>query len=331
MRVARQVTGALANAVAVPPAKAADLVVIDGMPEGVPAAALRPEPRLPAPADWPFGEEFPRTCGTGRFAGGALFWTDFLYDDHGATGVPVSVPAGGAPPRGTYVYPAGPAAWSRYWNSTGLAIATASPPTRPRITSSSCSRTSSTIPSPTWAPGCARPTPGHITFAWHPQLTRPDLGIGPQQVWWLSDLTADPKVTATRGAVAEVDAWSYARPDPTRTTRRRRGFVPHFDPTPGLYTEQVWLLGSPPPALPSLTLNLNGVAGLTVDVARAGLASWPKSTIAVATGTPARITLAALPADMTVDLDGAPAGPTVPVPAGRHRITLARTGGERPR
>ena len=93
------------------PAPPSELVVIDGMPEGVPAAALRPEPALPAPAGWPFGEEFPRTCGTSRFAGGALFWSDFLYDDHGATGVLVDIPTGGlVPPRGTYVYPAGPAA-----------------------------------------------------------------------------------------------------------------------------------------------------------------------------------------------------------------------------
>lgn len=93
------------------PAPPSELLVVDGMPEGVPAAALRPEPALPAPAGWPFGEEFPRTCGTSRFAGGALFWTDFLYDDHGATGVPVDIPTGGlVPPRGTYVYPAGPAA-----------------------------------------------------------------------------------------------------------------------------------------------------------------------------------------------------------------------------
>ena len=93
------------------PAPPSELLVVDGMPEGVPAAALRPEPALPAPAGWPFGEEFPRTCGTSRFAGGALFWTDFLYEDHGATGVPVDIPTGGlVPPRGTYVYPAGPAA-----------------------------------------------------------------------------------------------------------------------------------------------------------------------------------------------------------------------------
>lgn len=43
-------------------------------------------------------------------AGGAVFWTDFLYDDHGATGLPVGDLKVQAPPRGTYVYPAGPAA-----------------------------------------------------------------------------------------------------------------------------------------------------------------------------------------------------------------------------
>jgi hypothetical protein len=53
------------------PSPPSELVVINGMPEGVPPAALRPEPHLPAPAAWPFGEDFPRTCGTSRFAGGA--------------------------------------------------------------------------------------------------------------------------------------------------------------------------------------------------------------------------------------------------------------------
>jgi hypothetical protein len=112
IRVGLGVADAVLHAVTpASPASPSELVVIDGMPEGVPAAALRPEPALPAPASWPFGEDFPRTCGTSRFAGGALFWTDFLYDDHGATGVPVDIPTGGlVPPRGTYVYPAGPAA-----------------------------------------------------------------------------------------------------------------------------------------------------------------------------------------------------------------------------
>src|SRR6476469_9074457 len=77
------------------PAPPSTLVVVDGMPEGVPPAALKPEPELPAPAGWPFGEEFPRTCGTSRFAGGALFWSDFLYDDHGPPGVLVDITTGG--------------------------------------------------------------------------------------------------------------------------------------------------------------------------------------------------------------------------------------------
>ncbi len=165
--------------------------------------------------------------------------------------------------------------------------------------------------------------PGHITFAWYPQLVRADLGIGPHQVWWLSELTADPGVAARRGAIAEVDARSYARPDPTHTVRHHRGFVPHFDPTPGLYSELDWRVGPPVSALPYLTLRLTGVASLTVDIQRAGLASLPSSTITVATDTAAQITLGALPAGIEVQLDGQPSGPTVAVSPGRHRITLA--------
>ena len=171
--------------------------------------------------------------------------------------------------------------------------------------------------------------PGHISFVWYPQLVRPDLGIGPHRLWWLSELTAAPSVAATRGAIAKIDARSYARPDQTRTTRRRRGFVPHLDPTPGLYTEQYWQLGPPADALPYLTLDLTGVAALTVDVARAGLAPLPRSTIAVATDTPAQITLAALPPGTTVELDGTLTGAKVAVPPGRHRITLTRKPDQR--
>ena len=174
--------------------------------------------------------------------------------------------------------------------------------------------------------GLRQGDPGHITFAWHPELVRPDLGIGPHQVWWLSDLTADPQTTATRGAIASVDARSYARPDPTRTTRRRRGFEPDLDLSPGLYTELMWRIGPAVDPLPYLTLQLTRVAGLTVDVARAGLASLPASTINITTDTPAQIRLAALPPNATVQLDGQPAGPTVSVPVGRHTITLTHSG-----
>lgn len=734
LRIARHVADAVLHPPAPAPAPPGELVVVDGMPEGVPPAARRPEPRLPAPSNWPFGEEFPRTCGAGRLAGGALFWTDFLYDDHGATGIPVGDLKIQAPPRGTYVYPDGPAArngadifrvavgltdthtwWRVDWNTlldasvpialftfdtdparhtapdwpagagvrsagidtallmsgrgaalidlttqvrtpvehsvdmqsrsflaqvprslvepvgswtvrlaAGLANAAGDgfadvpaergalpgqpnvynvafrtnehepphlnfwsdsaqaaalsggdvsafavtvpwarlgeretetepvvtgPSTRwyvssvelgqgiaaddilstkpqflgrvqpysiclpstyapgralpltlllhslalgqsqfaaidPRLLHEVCEGRDSVVVTPlargpstwyfdtgeldvweVWArvaeqlgtdpnrtvisgysmggyaayklglsypevfsqavvlagpPACGvrlipdvdipadldldshcaregdtwkllvnarwlpyviahglvdelvpfasaaeqvleldrlgyrhrftvypledhiawvlqdkfedpiahmgtglrQADPGHITFAWYPQLVRADLGIGPHQVWWLSELTADPSVTARRGAVAEVDARSYARPDPTHTIRHHRGVVLNFEPTPGLYSELDWRVGRPVAPLPYLTLRLIGVAGLTVDIARAGLAALPSSTITVVSDTAARITLGGLPDGVLVQLDGEPAGSAVAVPAGRHRITL---------
>ena len=50
IRVGLQVADAVLQAVAPAPPAPSGLVVVDGMPEGVPAAALRPEPRLPTPA-----------------------------------------------------------------------------------------------------------------------------------------------------------------------------------------------------------------------------------------------------------------------------------------
>src|SRR4051794_27329682 len=83
---------------------------VTGLPSGAPPAATRPEPVLPTPAGWPFPDRFPRTSGTSRLAGGAVEWSDFLYDDHGAigSGGPGGV-TGLAPPRGTYRYPDGAA------------------------------------------------------------------------------------------------------------------------------------------------------------------------------------------------------------------------------
>jgi pimeloyl-ACP methyl ester carboxylesterase len=76
-----------------------------GLPANVPAAAHVPEPVLPTPGGWPFGEGAPRTSGTGRISKGASTWTDFLYDDHGALGDPVAFPiAGLSPTRGSYTY-----------------------------------------------------------------------------------------------------------------------------------------------------------------------------------------------------------------------------------
>src|SRR4029077_15998024 len=91
IRVGLGITDAVLHAVTpASPAPPSELLVVVGMPEGVPPAprrperearrpaAGRPEPELPPPAGWPFGEGFPHTRGTSRFAGGAVFWTDFL-------------------------------------------------------------------------------------------------------------------------------------------------------------------------------------------------------------------------------------------------------------
>ena len=176
--------------------------------------------------------------------------------------------------------------------------------------------------------GWRQPDPGHITFAWYPQLVRSDLGIGPHRLWWLSDLRADTSVTDRRGALAKVDARSHARPDPVRTARRHGSFLPHLPPTPGIVVEQTWGGGTASAPQPYLTLNLSGVASLTVDVARAGLATLPLSTIAVSTDVPVEITLAALPARVEVILDGNSSGATVAVRVGRHQIVLKRANGQ---
>ena len=85
---------------------------VPGLPASVPAAALRAEPRLPKPAAWPFTDAFSRTSGTGRLSGGASYWSDWVYDDRGASS-PVAIPTNVqsdsygdalAPAQGGYTY-----------------------------------------------------------------------------------------------------------------------------------------------------------------------------------------------------------------------------------
>ena len=76
-----------------------------GLPPGVPPAARKPEPKLPAADGWPFSEAFPRTMGTWAMRDGALLWTDFIYDDNGAASGPGLGESLGAWPFGTYRYP----------------------------------------------------------------------------------------------------------------------------------------------------------------------------------------------------------------------------------
>jgi len=79
------------------------------LPDGVPAAATRAEPQLQAPQGWPFAQRISRTAGTERLHGGASYWTDFVYDDHGAalpSGFSLDNVALLAPEQGVYEQPA---------------------------------------------------------------------------------------------------------------------------------------------------------------------------------------------------------------------------------
>jgi hypothetical protein len=79
------------------------------LPDGVPAAATRPEPKLRTPAGWPFAQRISKTSGTERMHGGASYWTDFVYDDHGAaipSGFTLDNTAYLAPTQGVYEQPA---------------------------------------------------------------------------------------------------------------------------------------------------------------------------------------------------------------------------------
>ncbi|MBB3046465.1 putative esterase [Litorivivens lipolytica] len=75
-----------------------------GLPEGVPEAARGQEPALVVPPAWPFPEGAPRTSGTGRYAHGAFYWTDFIYDAHGAVGANPPLYRVGTPSGGSFEY-----------------------------------------------------------------------------------------------------------------------------------------------------------------------------------------------------------------------------------
>ncbi|WP_194409844.1 alpha/beta hydrolase-fold protein [Microbacterium cremeum] len=82
--LAHGATGATGASASTTASQSTGAAGVAGLPDGMPAAALAPEPELPAPAAWDFSEAFPRTSGTSRLDAGALLWSDWLYDDTGA-------------------------------------------------------------------------------------------------------------------------------------------------------------------------------------------------------------------------------------------------------
>jgi hypothetical protein len=172
--------------------------------------------------------------------------------------------------------------------------------------------------------GLRQSDPGHITFAWYPALVRPDLGIGPHTVWWLSDLQAGGDPALLRGRVAEVDARSYALPDRNHSTHRRGNIVWQFNPTPGAVAEQIWREGGVPARQPALTLVLRGVTSLTVDLARAGFTPDEQGSVSVTTDNPVTIAFRGPGGNTVFSLDdGVNVKGSVAVPQGRQRITFA--------
>lgn len=78
---------------------------LGSVPSGAPPAAFGREPALSTNSAWPFDEGAPRTMGTGRYAHGAYYWTDFIYDASGAKGANVPVYRIGTPSGGSLHYP----------------------------------------------------------------------------------------------------------------------------------------------------------------------------------------------------------------------------------
>lgn len=81
------------------------------IPAGAPAAAFASPAVLPEPESWPFKQGAPGISGTGRYAWGAYYWSDFLYDANGALG--------GDPPADHYGSPTG--GGMRYPDEPGMA------------------------------------------------------------------------------------------------------------------------------------------------------------------------------------------------------------------
>ncbi|HWC37869.1 MAG TPA: alpha/beta hydrolase-fold protein [Acidimicrobiales bacterium] len=166
--------------------------------------------------------------------------------------------------------------------------------------------------------------PGHITFAWYPALLRADLGIGPARAWWVQDLEGRD---AGPGVLAEVDARSLARPDPTTVAHLHGSLELHGGPTPGVVAEQTWEARPPPRRHPELGLRLRNTAALAIDVGRAGFLAGEPGAVHVATDGATALTLRGLEPGTTVLLDGGGAGAvgadgavTIAVPKGLHAV-----------
>ncbi len=111
------------------------------------------------------------------------------------------------------------------------------------------------------------PRPPTVDFTWRPHLDRAGLGIGATTAYWLGELAARD---VAPGSYATVRARSFAIP--LRTPEiTRTGPTPVEAPLPASVSELRWGGGTTSPTAQTLTLSLDNVKRVTVDMARAGL------------------------------------------------------------
>jgi hypothetical protein len=127
--------------------------------------------------------------------------------------------------------------------------------------------------------------PPDISYTWHPDWTNHAAGVGPTGIYWLRDLQP---VSTAAGSTAQVSAVDSALTSRHITATSSEGADPTDDPSPVLTVDQTWTLGAVAATTQRLTLTLTGVAGLTIDRARAHL---QHATAIVTTDHPATIRL----------------------------------------
>ena len=144
------------------------------------------------------------------------------------------------------------------------------------------------------APQQRKQNPGEIIYQWLIFDEHPELGVGPTGAWWISELDSNENsLTGT----ARVHAISGAIPEQAIVAVNESQNQPLIDPppyTPATRDSLEWTLGDAPAANGTLSLVLDDVDALTVDLARAGIASRDDKQINALSSQPVTLKLTGL-------------------------------------
>ena len=147
--------------------------------------------------------------------------------------------------------------------------------------------------------------PERVDFSWFPHLDRPGFGLRATGAYWVRSVRAHERAA---GALARVEARTFARRERSHQAVRF-GPTPVTEPLPAVVQGLRWKPGARPATRRLVTLRLQNVAALSVDLGRAGLSC---GRVRVTTDRPVRVRL--VRADGTVR--------RTPVPAGTRTIRL---------